>query len=188
LTSTTKNWWNGWYTSYFRALSVHEVTLHLPPAQVTRNKLPNDWHKRVQAIQAKIAEARADLPPNLLQGILGSTDAGIDYFHATAIRDELMKTTDRNFFGSATGEAAIWEKIVKAYEKNGSTLHARNRCHLCLLACPCTMAHIVAFLLLRCMYRWRFPLVLSKWTYSIPHMVLHSHECATQACMSWQPP
>ena len=97
-----------------------QATWPLLVAQVTRNKLPNDWHKRVQAIQAKIAESRACLPPGLLQSIMGSTDAGIDYFHATAIRDELMKTTDRNFFGSATGEAAIWEKIVKAYEKNGS--------------------------------------------------------------------
>lgn len=34
--------------------------------QVARQKLPHDWHKRLQAIQAKVSEAVKELPAGVL--------------------------------------------------------------------------------------------------------------------------
>ena len=86
-------------------------------AQVTRQKIPADWHKRVQAIQAKAAEASKQLPAGLLSSLPGGADVPIDYLRAVEIRDKLAATAERTLFGGLTGEAATWDKIVKAYEK-----------------------------------------------------------------------
>lgn len=85
--------------------------------QVTRKKMPNDWHKRAQAIQAKITEAVEDLPPELLAQLPGGADAPIDYFRAVQIRDKLAEGGERTLFGGLTGAAGLWDNIVKAYEK-----------------------------------------------------------------------
>jgi hypothetical protein len=85
--------------------------------QVTRQKLPSDWHKRVQAIQAKIAQASKELPPGLLSSLPGGADIPIDYLRAVDIRDKLAETAERTMFGGLSGQAGTWDKIVKAYEK-----------------------------------------------------------------------
>lgn len=95
------------------------MRLNLACLQVTRQKVPSDWHKRVQAIQAKIAEASKELPASLLATLPGSADSPIDYFRAMQIRDKLAETAERSMFGGLTGEAAVWDKVVKAYEKDG---------------------------------------------------------------------
>lgn len=87
--------------------------------QVQRQKLPADWHKRLQAIQAKISEAAKDLPAGLSAGLTGSAEAAVDYFRAIQIRDKLADTGERTLFGGLTGQASIWDKIVKAYENGG---------------------------------------------------------------------
>ena len=87
--------------------------------QVGRQKLPADWHKRLQAIQAKITEAVKDLPAGLLAGSPGGAEAALDYFRAVQIRDKLAQNGERTLFGGLTGQAGIWDKIVKAYENGG---------------------------------------------------------------------
>lgn len=84
-----------------------------------RQKLPADWHKRLQAIQAKVTEAVKELPAGLLAGLPGGAEAAVDYFRAVEIRDKLAQTGERTLFGGLTGQAGIWDKIVKAYENGG---------------------------------------------------------------------
>jgi hypothetical protein len=87
--------------------------------QVARQKLPHDWHKRLQAIQAKVTEAVKELPAGVLSQVAGSAEAPVDYFRAVQIRDKLAETGERSIFGGLTGQAGIWDKIVKAYENGG---------------------------------------------------------------------
>lgn len=84
-----------------------------------RQKLPADWHKRLQAIQAKVTEAVKDLPAGLLAGLPGGAEAAVDYYKAAEIRDKLAQTGERTLFGGLTGQAGAWDKIVKAYENGG---------------------------------------------------------------------
>lgn len=105
-----------------RRFAINCLGLPLPACctlQVTRQKLPNDWHKRVQAIQAKITEATKELPPELLASLPGGPEAGIDYFKAVLIRDKLAETGERTLFGGLSGKAGVWDQVVKAYEKGG---------------------------------------------------------------------
>lgn len=85
--------------------------------QVTRQKIPKDWHKRLQVIQAKAAEAVKELPPGTLSSLTDGADAPVDYMRAVEIRDKLASTSERTMFGGLQGPAATWDKIVKAYEK-----------------------------------------------------------------------
>jgi hypothetical protein len=98
---------------------------------VGRQKLPADWHKRLTAIQAKAADCFKELAPEMLTKLEGGADAPLDYFRAVQIRDLLSaSTTERTLFGGLTGQAAVWDKIVKAYEKGGEveqTFHACSR-------------------------------------------------------------
>lgn len=87
--------------------------------QVVRQKLPHDWHKRLQAIQAKVSEAVKELPAGVLTQVAGSAEVPVDYFRAVQIRNKLAETGERSLFGGLTGQAGIWDKIVKAYENGG---------------------------------------------------------------------
>ena len=84
--------------------------------KVARQKLPKDWIRRLQTIQAKSAEAIKDLP----SGMGPQQDASpLDYLRAVEIRDGLASKCERTLFGGLTGQAAVWDKIVKAYENGG---------------------------------------------------------------------
>ncbi|KXZ55081.1 hypothetical protein GPECTOR_3g237 [Gonium pectorale] len=84
---------------------------------VTRQKIPKDWHKRLQVIQAKAAEALKEVPSEVLNGLTDGSDASVDYLRAVEIRDKLASTSERTMFGGLSGPAGTWDKIVKAYEK-----------------------------------------------------------------------
>ncbi|EFJ50509.1 hypothetical protein VOLCADRAFT_80276 [Volvox carteri f. nagariensis] len=84
---------------------------------VTRQKIPKDWHKRLQVIHAKAAEALKEVPPEVLTSLADGSDAPLDYLRAVEIRDKLSSTAERTMFGGLSGPAATWDKIVKAYEK-----------------------------------------------------------------------
>ncbi|GIM06415.1 hypothetical protein Vretimale_10743 [Volvox reticuliferus] len=84
---------------------------------VTRQKIPKDWHKRLQVIQAKAAEALKEIPSEILNGLTDGADAPLDYLRAVEIRDKLSSTAERTMFGGLSGPAGTWDKIVKAYEK-----------------------------------------------------------------------
>jgi len=61
----------------------------------------------------------------------GGADGPLDYFRAVDIRNELAAGGERTLFGGLTGNAAVWDKIVKAYEKGG------------LCACMCARAYML---------------------------------------------
>lgn len=84
---------------------------------MTRQKIPKDWHKRLQVIQAKASEALKELPAGVLSGHAQGPDAPLDYLRAVEIRDQLLSNAERTMFGGLSGPAATWDKIVKAYEK-----------------------------------------------------------------------
>ena len=86
--------------------------------QTSRQKLSKDWHKKLQAIRAKAVEAAKDLRTEipLPQG------ESPGYTTVKSIRDTLAKTADKTFFGSLTGTAGLWDKILRAYEKDSEPL------------------------------------------------------------------
>ncbi|PNH04719.1 CDK5RAP3-like protein [Tetrabaena socialis] len=84
---------------------------------VTRQKIPRDWHKRHQVIQAKAAEALKEVPQDVLNNLTEGQDAPLDYLRAVEIRDRMVSTAERTMFGGLIGPASTWDKIVKAYEK-----------------------------------------------------------------------
>lgn len=47
--------------------------------------MPADWGRRLQAIQAKAAEAVGELPPGFLGQFDGGEDAAVDYFLAQQV-------------------------------------------------------------------------------------------------------
>jgi hypothetical protein len=59
------------------------------------------------------------LPAGLLSQLPGPADAPVDYFRAVQIRDKLAESGERTLFGGLSGQAGIWDKIVKAYENGG---------------------------------------------------------------------
>ena len=100
--------------------------------QVSRQKLPSDWHKRVQAISRKAVEAIKETPGPVLSSLSDGADAPVDYFRAVQIRDKLAATCERTLFGGLTGAAAVWDKVVKAYEnKCESGAHGGGRHMAC---------------------------------------------------------
>jgi CDK5 regulatory subunit-associated protein 3 len=125
--------------------------LHTPSldrSQVTRQKLPVDWHARLQAIQARSAQAAKELPPGLLASLPGADGTAVDYFRARAVRDKLAQDGERSLFGGLTGQAGVWDKIVRAYENGGAVTmeDSSSTCNTLLLnllllcphhACPC---------------------------------------------------
>lgn len=86
--------------------------------QISRQKLSKDWHKKLQAIKAKAAELFKNLPPELS---LPEGDA-VEYGAVKAIRDTMAKTAEKTFFGNLTGTAGLWDKVLRAYEKDSKAL------------------------------------------------------------------
>ena len=84
--------------------------------QISRQKLSKDWHRKLQAIKAKAAEAAEDLPPPLAL----PEKTLVDYAAVKYIRDKLAETADKTFFGNLTGPAGLWDKILRAYEKDST--------------------------------------------------------------------
>lgn len=59
---------------------------HLLPPQVDRKQVPGDWSRKLQAIQAKAAEAVRELPPGFLGQFEGGGDeAAVDFFLAQQV-------------------------------------------------------------------------------------------------------
>lgn len=69
-----------------------------------------------------MTEAVKELPAGVLSQVAGSAEAPVDYFRAVQIRDKLAETGERSLFGGLTGQAGIWDKIVKAYENGGKRM------------------------------------------------------------------
>ena len=84
--------------------------------QISRQKLSKDWHRKLQAIKAKAAEAAEELPPPLA---LPEKNL-VEYAAVKSIRDKLAETADKTFFGIRTGPAGLWDKILRAYEKDST--------------------------------------------------------------------
>lgn len=84
--------------------------------QISRQKLSKDWHKKLQAIKAKAAEAAEDLPLELAL----PEKTLLEYAAVKFIRDKLAETADKTFFGNLTGSAGLWDKILRAYEKDST--------------------------------------------------------------------
>lgn len=84
-----------------------------------RQKLPKDWHKRVAVIKANAAASLKQLPSSITNALSGSAaDTSVDYYRAVEIRDALLPSAEKTMFGGLMGQAATWDKIVKAYEKD----------------------------------------------------------------------
>ncbi len=82
--------------------------------QTSRQKLPKDWHRKMQGIQLKAGKAAQSLPARLKSE---DESSAIDYLLAKHICGTLVESSERNLFGALTGPASVWDKIVRAYEK-----------------------------------------------------------------------
>ena len=77
----------------------------------------------MQIIISKAEEAAESLPA----GLKGHPDSSaFDYPAAKHIRDILAQTSDKSLFGGLLGPASVWDKIVRAYEKDSE--HPRQPC------------------------------------------------------------
>lgn len=114
--------------------------------QTSRQKLPKDWHRKMQGIQLKAGEAAQSLPARLKSE---DESSAVGYLLAKHIRQTLAESSERNLFGALTGPASVWDKIVRAYEKESEcalrpmffSLHFMNcasglaQAHVDLLSC-----------------------------------------------------
>ncbi|PRW59500.1 CDK5RAP3 isoform A [Chlorella sorokiniana] len=89
----------------------------LPEWLVDRKQVPTDWSRKLQAIQAKAAEAVNELPPGFLGQFEGGEE-GLDYFLAKQVLAKLSETAEKGLLGGLKGAAGSWDKVVKAYEYN----------------------------------------------------------------------
>ena len=78
------------------------------------------------AIQNKASEAVKEVPGEVISKLKGGAEGSLDYFRAKDIRDALAANAERTIFGGLTGPAAVWDKIVKAYEKGCEFLRKRS--------------------------------------------------------------
>ncbi len=83
-----------------------------------------DWRRRLQVIQASAAQAAKELPAAAggapADGGSAGAEAPIEYPFVRATRDRLAQDADRTFFGGLAGPAAVWEKLVRAYERDSA--------------------------------------------------------------------
>jgi len=86
---------------------------------VERKQLPADWRRRLQVIQASAADAAAALPADSRDAV-GGRDAPLDYAAVRAARDRLAQGAERSFFGGLAGPAGVWDKLVRAYERDSA--------------------------------------------------------------------
>lgn len=84
-----------------------------------RKQLPADWRRRLQVIQASAVEAAKALPPG--EALCGG-DVPVEYAAVRATRDRLAPGAERGFFGGLAGPAAVWDKLVRAYERDSASL------------------------------------------------------------------
>ena len=99
--------------------------------QASRQKLPKDWRKKLAYIQAKVAEA-AQLLPQEQRPSTSEGSPALSYLQVREKRDALVAgTSERSLFGSLTGPASVWDKLVRAYEKDSARLphlHIEGAC------------------------------------------------------------
>lgn len=99
----------------FKALSLLDVC-----RQVSRQKLTKDWRKKLQYIQTKVAEAAQSLPQEL-KPAQADGPSSLDYLQARSTRDALAAgTSERSLFGGLTGPASVWDKLVRAHERDSA--------------------------------------------------------------------
>ena len=91
--------------------------------QISRQIVPKDWRKKLQYNQSKVAQAIKVLPPEYAPR---NADSAMDYLEVKAMRDTLAaSTSERTFFGGLTGHAGVWNKLVRAYEKDSAPTAAQ---------------------------------------------------------------
>lgn len=99
-----------------QASNMSTASDHLKACQGNcRIKITHFTHPaRLQSLLNQICRARADV----LQSQPAGDDLPLDYFRAVEIRDKLAESTEKGLFGGLSGAAAVWDQIVKSYEKD----------------------------------------------------------------------
>ena len=56
----------------------------------------------------------------------------MEYAAVKRIRDTLAETAEKTFFGILTGTAGLWDKVLRAYEKDSECMPDHGRLTLVL--------------------------------------------------------
>jgi len=83
----------------------------------SRRKLASDWMRRLRDVQQQAQKAFNQLPVGFASQFDCGTEQTVEYPTAKMIRDKLSETSERGYFGGLSGEAGVWDKIVRSYEK-----------------------------------------------------------------------
>ena len=97
-----------------QSFHVSDGSMRVALGQTSRRKLPQDWHRKMQGIQLKAGEAAQSLPARLKRE---DESSAVDYLLVKQTCESLAESSERNLFGALTGPASVWDKIVRAYEK-----------------------------------------------------------------------
>jgi hypothetical protein len=120
-----------------RLISIGTFTFRL---QIGRQKLPKDWRKKLHLIKSKVAEATQALPPDV-RPAHAEADGPLDYLEVRDVRDALAAgTAERSLFGGLTGNASVWDKLVRAYEREGAS-HLPSHAHTHMPCCTACSKH-----------------------------------------------